>query len=320
MSHRFKIHPEIQEALACGRAVVALESTIIAYGMPYPANVETAFEAEREVRAHGAAPATVAVLDGEISVGLGERDLDRLGRSQDVVKVSRRDLPVVVARRRTGATTVAATMIVAARAGIEVFVTGGIGGVHRGAERSFDVSADLRELARTRVAVVCAGTKAILDLGLTLEVLETYGVPVLGFGTDRFPAFYTRDSGFGVDCRIDSEAELAEILDAKRRLGLDGGVVVANPIPPEHEMDPARVERAIREALAEACEQGVTGRDVTPFLLSRVEELTAGDSLVANRALIKNNARLGARLAGELSRLRSQSSGSRPEMRRKAST
>ena len=290
------IHPEVREALAAGRAVVALESTIIAHGMPYPANVGTARAVERIVREHGAVPATIAVLGGEIRVGLGGGALDRLGRADGVAKVSRRDLGAVVARGLDGATTVAATMIVAARAGIEVFVTGGIGGVHRDAERSFDVSADLTELGRTRVAVVCAGAKSILDLGLTLEALETWGVPVIGFGTDRFPAFYTRDSGLDVDCRVNSAAELARILRSHWDLGL-AGAVVANPIPQEHEMDAERVETAIDDALAEAAEQGVSGKDVTPFLLSRIEGLTSGASLEANRALIESNARLGARLA-----------------------
>ncbi len=297
MDKRLHLHPEVSQALADRRAVVALESTIIAHGMPYPQNVETARAVEGIVRAGGAVPATVAILGGEIRVGLDEEALERLAGARDVAKVSRRDFAVVVARRGDGATTVAATMIVAALAGIEVFVTGGIGGVHRGAAESFDVSADLTELARTRVAVVCAGAKAILDLGLTLEYLETLGVPVIGFGSDRFPAFYTRDSGFGVDCRVDSAAELAEILRTQWRLDLEVGAVIANPIPRQHELDPERADRAIRDALAEAAEKRVTGKDVTPFLLARIEALTGGDSLAANRALIENNARLGARLA-----------------------
>ncbi len=312
MNERLIVHPEVRDALVSGGGVVALESTIIAHGMPYPANVETALEVEAIVRAGGAVPATIAVSGGEIRVGLDRQGLERLASAEGVMKVSRRDLPVVVARGLDGATTVAATMIIAALAGIEVFATGGIGGVHRGAACSpggqmgntFDISADLTELARTGVAVVCAGAKAILDLGLTLEVLETHGVPVIGFGTDRFPAFYTRDSGFGVDCRIDTEAELAEILLAKRRLGLTGGVVIANPIPREHEMDPRRVEQAIREALAEAVEKRVTGKDVTPFLLAKIEALTGGKSLEANRALIRSNAGVGARLAVELAKRR----------------
>ncbi len=302
MNDRLVVHPEVRDALAAGRGVVALESTIIAHGMPYPVNVETARTVEGIVREHGAVPATIAILGGEIRVGLDQRALDRLASAGDVVKVSRRDLGAVIASGRTGATTVAATMIVAARAGIGVFVTGGIGGVHRGAEHTFDVSADLTELGRTPVAVVCAGAKAILDLALTLEVLETQGVPVIGFGTDRFPAFYTRDSGLGVDWRVDSAAELAEILRAHWHLGL-AGAVVANPIPEEHEMDPDRVERAIEGALAEAAEQNVSGKDVTPFLLSRLETLTGGASLEANRALIESNARTGALLAVELAGL-----------------
>ena len=304
MTDRFHVDTEVRAALAAGRPVVALESTIIAHGMPYPANVETAREVERLVRAEGAVPATIAILGGEIRVGLDDGALERLGRSSGVIKVSRRDLAVAVACGFDGATTVAATMIVAAGAGIEVFVTGGIGGVHRGGASSLDVSADLTELGRTRVAVVCAGAKAILDLGLTLEVLETHGVPVIGFGCDCFPAFYTRDSGFGVDCRVDSETELAQIVDVQRRLGLAGGVVVANPIPRRHELDPDLIERAIREATAEAAERGVSGKDVTPFLLSEIESLTGGASLAANRALIESNAHVGARLAVELAKLR----------------
>ncbi len=300
MNGLLKVRGEVGEALANRRGVVALESTIIAHGMPYPANVETAREVEQIVRDAGAVPATIAILGGEIRVGLDEESLERLGQAENVTKVSRRDLAAAVVRRLDGATTVAATMIVAELAGIEVFVTGGIGGVHRGAAETFDVSADLTELARTRVAVVCAGAKAILDLGLTLEYLETRGVPVIGSGTDRFPAFYTRDSGFGVDCRIDSAAELAELLRTQWALGLESGLVVANPIPRGHEMDPERADRAIRDALSEAVEQDVTGKDVTPFLLSRIEVLTGGESLVANRALIWNNARAGAELAVDL--------------------
>ncbi len=298
------VSQEVREALAAGRAVVALESTIIAHGMPYPANVESAREVERRVRADGAVPATIALLDGEIRVGLDDGALERLGRASGVAKVSRRDLAVAVARGLDGATTVAATMIAAAAAGIEVFVTGGIGGVHRGGARTLDVSADLTELARTRVAVVCAGAKAILDLPLTLEVLETQGVPVIGYGCDNFPAFYTRDSGLGVDCRVDSAAELARVVDAQRRLGLAGGVVVANPIPREHELDPELAERAIGEALAEVDDRGISGKEVTPFLLAKIEALTGGASLAANRALIESNARVGARLAVELAKLK----------------
>ncbi|MCP3957051.1 MAG: pseudouridine-5'-phosphate glycosidase, partial [bacterium] len=294
MRTRPRIHGEVEQALAAGRPVVALESTIIAHGMPYPENVASARRVEAVVREHGAVPATIAILAGEIRVGLDDDSLERLGGGAGVRKVSRRDLAVAVARGLDGATTVAATMIAAALAGIEVFVTGGIGGVHRGAAESFDVSADLQELARTSVAVVCAGAKAILDLGLTLEYLETHGVPVIGLRTDRFPAFYTRDSGHGVDWRVESEAELAEILKAKWDLGLAGGLVVANPIPRRHELEQDLVDRALDEALAQAADAGVTGKDVTPFLLSKMESLTGGASLEANKALIVDNARAGA--------------------------
>ncbi len=300
---RLAVAPEVAAALAAARPVVALESTIIAHGMPYPASVETAREVEAAVRGEGAVPATVAVLGGTIRVGLDAEGLDALGCGPEVIKVSRRDLGLAVARGLDGATTVAATMIVAAVAGIRVFITGGIGGVHRGAEQTFDVSADLTELARTPVAVVCAGAKSILDLGRTLEVLETCGVPVLGVGTDRFPAFFTRDSGFGVDARIDSEAELARIVKFHWDLGLGSGVVVANPIPREAEMDPERVEGAIRDALDEAAQEGITGKALTPYLLSKIESLTGGASLAANRALVLDNARVGARLAVELAGL-----------------
>jgi pseudouridine-5'-phosphate glycosidase len=296
------VHPAVQAALRAGQAVVALESTIITHGMPYPANLETALAVEQVIRQAGAVPATIAILGGRLCVGLGPDDIERLAQTPDVVKCSRRDLPVVVARCQNGATTVAATMIIAAMAGIRVFVTGGIGGVHRGAEITMDVSADLTELARTDVAVVCAGAKAILDLGLTLEYLETHGVPVLGYGTDRFPAFYTRDSGFGVDTRVDDIDELAAIIDAKRALGLTGGVVVANPIPAEHAMPDAEIASAIQEALAEAAARRVAGKAVTPFLLARLGEVTAGRSLMANVALIKHNAATGAALALALAR------------------
>lgn len=298
------VHPEVRDALAEGRPVVALESTIISHGMPYPQNVETAREVEGIVRDGGAVPATIAVLAGRVTVGLEGDALERLGRGEGVEKLSRRDLPIAVARGADGATTVAATMAVAALAGIEVFVTGGIGGVHRGAAQSFDVSADLQELARTGVAVVCAGAKAVLDLGLTLEYLETHGVPVIGYRTDRLPAFYTRDSGFGVDHRAESAEAVAEIFRIKQALGLAGGLVVANPIPRRHEMDPGLAARAIRKALEEAEERRISGKDVTPFLLSRVEELTGGESLRANRELIFSNAGLGSRIATALARRR----------------
>ena len=313
MKGHLEIDPEVEQALAEGRPVVALESTIISHGMPYPANVESAKRVEDVIRDHRAVPATIAVLGGRIRVGLDHQALERLARGRDIRKVSRRDLPIVVAQGLDGATTVAATMIVASLAGIEVFVTGGIGGVHRGASESFDVSADLLELARTSVAVVCSGAKSILDLGLTLEVLETHGVPVIGMRTDRFPAFFTRDSGFGVDQRVDREAELAKIVKSKWDLGLEGGVVVANPIPAEAEMAPAAIERALRDALVQAARTGVAGKEVTPFLLSRIEAATGGKSLEANRALIVDNARVGSRLAVELAALRGRGGPRRPQ-------
>ncbi len=301
MEKFLEIRPEVRDALAEGRPVVALESTILSHGMPYPENLETARRVERTVRDAGAVPATIALIGGRVRVGLEDADLELLARGRNVTKVSRRDLALAVTRRLDGATTVAATMIIAAGASIEVFVTGGIGGVHRDAETTFDVSADLEELARTPVAVICAGAKAILDLERTLEYLETRGVPVLGFGTDRFPAFYSRDSGLPVDAQVDSSAELAELIRTHWDLGL-GGVVVANPIPPEHALDSELVGGAIDEALAEASARGVRGKEVTPFLLSRVVELTGRRSLEANIELVASNAGVGARLARELAR------------------
>ena len=303
MKSQLTLLPEVRAALEEGRPVVALESTIIAHGMPYPANVETARRVEAIVRRQGSVPATIAILAGQIRVGLDAESLDHLGRNPEVAKVSRRDLPIVVARGGDGATTVAATMIVAAAAGIEVFVTGGIGGVHRGASATFDISADLLELARSSVAVVCAGAKSILDIGLTLEVLETHGVPVLGFRSDGFPAFFTRESGFEVDCRVDSVEQLARILRTKWAMGLAGGALVANPIPRQAAMDPEAIEGAIHDALADASAESIQGKAVTPFLLSRIEAATDGESLAANRVLIYNNARVGSRLAVELSKL-----------------
>ncbi|MEM7582356.1 MAG: pseudouridine-5'-phosphate glycosidase [Acidobacteriota bacterium] len=300
MSAYLSLSDEVRAAPSSGQPIVALESTIITHGMPYPQNLKTARRLEEIVRRGGGVPATIAVIDGALRVGLDDSELTILAKGKAAVKASRRDLPILVARGLTGSTTVAATMIIANLAGIEVFVTGGIGGVHRGASETFDVSADLLELARTQVAVVCAGAKSILDLGLTLEVLETHGVPVLGFETERFPAFFVRDSGLEVDARVDSVTELAEIVRTKWALGLEGGVVVANPIPVKDEMSPDAVDRAIHQALDEAELTGIGGKDVTPFLLSRVERLTGGESLVANRALIENNARLGVRLAAAL--------------------
>lgn len=298
MNELLDLHPEVADALADGRPVVALESTIIAHGMPWPRNAETAAAVETEVRAHGAVPATVAVVDGRLKAGLTSDQIEALARGGATIpKASRRDLPVLVARGQTGATTVAATMIVAALAGIRVFATGGIGGVHRGAETSFDVSADLQELARTPVAVVCAGAKSILDLGLTLEYLETHGVPVIGYRTDVLPAFYTRESDFGVDLRLDEPGEIADVMHAKWRLGLGGGLVIANPAPPDHALPREAVDGAIAQALAEATAQGVSGKAITPFLLARITALTGGRSLAANVALVKDNARLAARIA-----------------------
>ena len=299
------LSPEVAEALANNRPVVALESTIISHGMPYPQNVETALRVEAIVREHGAVPATVAVIGGRLRAGLTEDEIDYLGRrGREVIKVSRRDLPVVVARGLDGATTVASTMIVAALAGIDVFATGGIGGVHRGAETTMDISADLEELAMTPVMVVCAGAKSILDLGLTLEYLETKGVPVLGYGTDELPAFYTRTSGFGVDYRVDTPAELAKILHTQRKLDFPGGILVGNPIPEEYSMDKETIDAAIDQALAECAEQGIHGKETTPFLLARIAEITGNDSLDSNIQLVFNNVALGAEIAKELCALR----------------
>ena len=298
MNPLLDLHPDVAAALAAGAPVVALESTIISHGMPWPQNAETALAVEAEVRAHGAVPATIAVIAGRLKAGLSREQIEQLGRAgQRTIKASRRDLPVLVAQRRTGATTVAATMIIAAMAGIRVFATGGIGGVHRGAESSFDISADLQELSRTEVAVVCAGIKSILDLGLTLEYLETHGVPVIGHGTDCLPAFFTRESDFNVDVRLDSAAEIAAVMRAQWALGLGGGLVVANPISPEFAMPRHHIDDAIEGALAEAAARGISGKAATPFLLQRVNELTGGQSLAANIALIKGNARLAAAVA-----------------------
>ena len=292
--------PEVAAARAAGRPVVALESTIISHGMPYPHNVQTARALETIVREQGAVPATIAVMGGRIRIGLGDEELELLGRSPEAMKLSRRDLPYAVASGRLGATTVAATMICAALAGIEVFVTGGIGGVHRGASTSFDISADLQELARTSVAVVCAGAKSILDIGLTLEYLETHGVPVLSVGQDNFAAFYTPDSGFKADFRLDSADEQAKFIRTKWALGLSGGVLVSNPVPAADAMPRDEIDAMTARALDEAAAQGVTGKAVTPFLLARIKALTQGRSLATNIALVKNNARVGAQLARAL--------------------
>jgi pseudouridine-5'-phosphate glycosidase len=295
--------PEVRAALEDRRPVVALESTIIAHGMPYPQNVETALAVERAVRDAGAVPATCAIIGGRLKAGLSAADIELLGREgARVPKVSRRDLPFIVSRGLHGATTVASTMIVAHMAGIRIFATGGIGGVHRGATVTMDISADLEELARTPVAVVSAGAKSILDLGLTLEYLETRGVPVIGYGTDEFPAFYTRKSGLPVDYRLDTAADIAGLLKAKWDMGLNSGVVIANPVPEQHQLDPQVMQNAIDSALEAAERQGVRGKAITPFLLAAIERLTKGKSLQANIELVLNNARLAAAVAVEFSK------------------
>ena len=288
---------EVRAATLSGKSVVALESTIISHGMPYPQNVQTAREVEQLIRDRGAVPATIAVMNGKIHIGLSDAELELLGQSGDALKVSRRDLPYVLTTKKLGATTVAATMICAQLAGIQVFVTGGIGGVHRGAETSFDISADLQELARTSVAVVCAGAKSILDIGLTLEYLETYGVPVVSVGQSAFPAFFKRDSGFCADFQLDTAEAQAEFVHAKWELGLSGGIVIANPVPESDAMPKEYIDQITLQALAEADAQGIQGKAITPFLLSRIKELTGGQSLATNIALVKNNAIVGAELA-----------------------
>ena len=304
MNKYLDIAPEVQQALADGRPVVALESTIISHGMPYPKNVETALLVEQTLRDNGAVPATIAILGGRLKAGLSKEEITYLGKAgRKVAKVSRRDLPVICARGADGATTVTTTMMIAHMAGIQVFATGGIGGVHRGAETTMDISADLEELASTPVMVVCAGAKSILDLGLTLEYLETHGVPVLGYGTKELPAFYTRKSGFEVDYRVDTPAELAAAFRASLDLGLRGGMLVTNPIPEEYSMDHEVISKAIDEAIAAAKAQGIHGKATTPFLLAKVKELTGGDSLDSNIQLVFNNARLAAQTAAELCRL-----------------
>ncbi|MGK7380005.1 pseudouridine-5'-phosphate glycosidase [Planococcus sp. 1R117A] len=288
---------EVQQAMDNNQPIVALESTIISHGMPYPQNVETARIVEQIIRDNGAVPATIAIMDGKIKIGLSDEELELLGNSPDVAKVSRRDLGQLIATRKIGATTVAATMICAELAGIRVFATGGIGGVHRGAETTMDISADLEELATTGVAVVCAGAKSILDIGLTLEFLETKGVPVIGYKTDKMPAFYTQSSEFDLTFRADDVDTLAKVLKAKWDLGLKGGAVVANPIPAEHALEESFINGIIDQAMSEAKENGIAGKETTPFLLGKVKELTEGTSLVANIELVKHNAEVGAKLA-----------------------
>ncbi|MDD4324175.1 MAG: pseudouridine-5'-phosphate glycosidase [Eubacteriales bacterium] len=304
LSKYLDVREDVLAAIEKGEAVVALESTIISHGMPYPQNVETALQCEKLISDRGAVPATIGIIKGRLKVGLTVEEIEYMGKEAGIVKVSRRDLPFVVAREGDGATTVAATMIIAALAGIKVFATGGIGGVHRGAQETFDISADLQELANTNVAVVCAGAKSILDIALTLEYLETHGVPVVGYRTDEFPAFYTRKSGYGVDYRVDSAEELAQAIKSKWELNLKGGVVVANPIPEKDELDYDLINKAIDEAILEAEEKGIKGKETTPFLLAKVKDITEGESLTANIELVYNNSRVAADLAVALARLK----------------
>ena len=295
-----EIKPEVKKALEEGKPVVALESTIIAHGMPYPRNVETAIAVEDVIRAEGVMPATIAIIGGKIKIGLTKEEIEYLGTATDVLKVSRRDFPLVISQKMNGATTVAGTMICAKMAGIKLFVTGGIGGVHRGAGESFDISADLEELKVTDVAVVCAGVKSILDIGATLEYLETSGVPVVTYGTEDFPAFYSSKSGFKSECRLDDPAEIAGLIKAKHELGLAGGMLIACPIPAEDEIPYEKMDVVINKALEECEAQKITGKRITPFLLSKVKDLTEGASLDANVKLVLNNAKIGAQIAANL--------------------
>lgn len=298
MNQYLDIHPKVKAALAAKQPVVALESTIIAHGMPYPDNATTALKVERTVVDNGAVAATIAIIDGRLKVGLTEAEIELLAKTgPKVTKVSRRDIPIVIAKQQLGATTVASTMFIAAEAGIKVFATGGIGGVHRGTEASFDISADLLELAHTNVAVVCAGCKSILDIAKTLEYLETNGVPVLGYQTSKLAAFYLRQSEFNVDYQMDTPEQIANTLKIKWQAKLDGGIVIANPIPEQHAMPAEIINQAIEQALTELTEQKITGKQLTPFLLARVSELTGGDSLKANIELVLNNAQLAAKIA-----------------------
>lgn len=300
----FRINPEVKKALEENRPVVALESTIISHGMPYPKNVQTALIAEQTIRDMGAIPATIGIINGDPVVGMTPEEIEEFGKRKDIVKASRRDLPIIYAKKMWGATTVAATMAIVGQAGIEIFVTGGIGGVHRGVEKTMDVSADLQELSKTNVTVVCAGAKAILDLPRTLEYLETMGVPVLGYQTNELPAFYSRESGLKVDYRVDSAKEFAQIIKEKRDNHLEGGILITNPIPQEFEMDKEVIDKAIDQALREMDELGIKGKETTPFLLRRVSEITGGDSLESNIKLVVNNAKLGAQIAKEYCNLK----------------
>lgn len=304
MKRFLKISEEVRQSLASGKPVVALESTIISHGMPYPQNVETALTVEKIVREKGAIPATIAIINGMLTVGCTAEEIDYLGKKgHDVIKVSRRDIPFIVAKKTDGATTVASTMYIASLAGIKVFATGGIGGVHRGAEKTMDISADLDELAQTSVMVVCAGAKSILDIGLTLECLETRGVAVVGYGTQDMPAFYTQKSGFKVDYRLDTPAEIARAFYCKEQLGLKGGMLVANPIPDEYAMDSDYINGNIEEAVREAEKLGIHGKETTPYLLDKIQKLTFGQSLASNIQLVYNNARLASDIAKELAEI-----------------
>ena len=304
MNRYLDIHPEVAAALAAGKPVVALESTIISHGMPYPQNVETALNVERIVRENGAVPATIAVIGGRLKAGLSPEEIEYFGKKgQDIAKASRRDLAVLCARGEDGATTVTTTMIIAHMAGIKIFATGGIGGVHRGAETTMDISADLEELGQTPVMVVCAGAKSILDLGLTLEYLETKGVPVIGYGTEELPAFYTRSSGFRVDYRMDTPEEMAKAFKTQNELGFSGGMLVTNPIPEEYAMPLETINAAIEQALKECSEKGIHGKETTPFLLARVSQLTGGNSLASNIQLVYNNAKVAAQTAAAYCKL-----------------
>ncbi len=302
MKNIVKLSREVENALKENKPVVALESTIISHGMPYPQNVETALNVEKIIRENGAVPATIGIINGQLIAGLTEEEIDYMGKTKGILKVSRRDIPYVCAMKKDGATTVASTMIIAEMAGIKVFATGGIGGVHRGAETTMDISADLEELAQTNVAVVCAGAKSILDLGLTLEYLETKGVLVLGYKTNKLPAFYTRSSEFDVDYRVDTPKEIADIINAKWSLNLKGGMLIANPIPEEYSMNEDLINKSIEEAVREADEKGIKGKALTPFLLSKIKDVTEGKSLEANIQLVYNNALLAAKIAVEMNK------------------
>ncbi|MFA5634456.1 MAG: pseudouridine-5'-phosphate glycosidase [Anaerovoracaceae bacterium] len=303
MNRYIDIKPEVKTALDEGKVVIALESTIIAHGMPYPKNIETALEVEEVIHSKGAVPATIGIIKGRIKVGMTKEEIEYLAKAEHVVKVSRRDFPLIVAKGLDGATTVAGTMIIAEQVGIPLFVTGGIGGVHRGVAESFDISADLEELKQTNVVVICAGVKSILDIGATLEYLETGGVPVITFGSDEFPAFYSRKSGFPAECRMDDPREIAKLIMAKSSLGLKGGMLVACPIPAEHEIDFESMDLTIRQAIRESEEKGIKGKRITPFLLDKVKELTEGRSLEANIQLVLNNAGVGGEIASAMMNL-----------------